>query len=112
MKHYSAERKASILRQMMVPTNKLVSALAREHGISEQTLYTWRRTLKAQGLPVPGNGKNAEEWSSKDKFGVVLETAGLNDVKGDLKLIQFWRSQRFKTDTPPLPAHAGFSLFS
>ena len=65
----------------MPPTNKLVSALAREHGISEQTLYTWRRTLKAQGLPVPGNGKNAEEWSSKDKFGVVLETAQLNEAE-------------------------------
>ena len=71
----------SILRQMMPPTNKLVSALAREHGISEQTLYTWRRTLKAQGLPVPGNGKNAEEWSSKDRFGIVLETAGLNEAE-------------------------------
>jgi transposase len=80
VKHYSAERKESILRQMMPPTNKLVSELAREHGISEQTLYTWRRILKAQGLPVPGNGKNAEEWSSKDKFGVVLETAGLNEA--------------------------------
>ncbi len=29
---------------------------------------------------MPGNGKNAEEWSSKDKFGVVLETAGLNEA--------------------------------
>ena len=36
--------------------------------------------MRAQGLPVPGNGKNAEEWSSKDKFGVVLETAGLNEA--------------------------------
>jgi transposase-like protein len=65
----------------MPPTNKLVSALAREHGISEQTLYTWRRNLQAQGVPVPGNGKQAEEWSSKDKFGVVLETAGLNEAE-------------------------------
>lgn len=61
--------------------NKLISELARENGISEQTLYTWRRNLKAQGVPVPGNGKNAEDWSSKDKFGVVLETAGLNEAE-------------------------------
>ena len=81
MKHYSAERKEALLRQMMPPTNKPISALARENGISEQTLYTWRRNLKAQGVPVPGNGKNAEEWSSKDKFGVVLETAGLNEAE-------------------------------
>ena len=65
----------------MPPSNKPVSVLAREHGISEQTLYTWRRELKSQGVPVPGNGKNAEEWSSKDKFGVVLETAQLNEAE-------------------------------
>lgn len=81
MKHYSAERKEALLRQMMPPMNRQISELARENGISEQTLYTWRRNLKEQGVPVPGNGKNAEEWSSKDKFGVVLETAGLNEAE-------------------------------
>lgn len=65
----------------MAPENKLLSELARENGISEQTLYNWRRQLKTEGVPVPGNGKNAEEWSSKDKFGVVLETAGLNEAE-------------------------------
>jgi transposase-like protein len=77
---YSAERKEAILKRMMPPENKLVSELARENGISEQTLYTWRRQLKSQGVPVPGNGKNAEEWSSADKFGVVLETAAMNEA--------------------------------
>lgn len=66
---------------MMPPMNKLISELLRENGIAEQTLYTWRRNLKAQGVSVPGNGKNAEEWSSRDKFGVVLETAGLNEAE-------------------------------
>jgi len=74
---------------MMPPSNKLVSVLAKEHGLSEQTLYTWRQSLKSQGVPVPGNGKNAEEWSSKDKFGVVLETAPLNEAE----LAQYCRSK-------------------
>ena len=39
---YSAERKEALLRQMMPPQNRLVSELARESGITEQTLYTWR----------------------------------------------------------------------
>lgn len=91
MKRYSAERKEAILRQMMPPMNKLVAALARENGISEQTLYNWRRTLKSQGVPVPGNGKNAEEWSSEDKFGVVLETAHLNEAQ----LAEYCRSKGF-----------------
>lgn len=62
----------------MPPQNKPVSELARESGITEQTLYTWRRQLRHQGTPVPGSGKNAEEWTSEDKFAVVLETAGFN----------------------------------
>ncbi len=73
----------------MPPENKLVSELARENCISEQTLYTWRRNLKSQGVPVPGNGKNAEEWSSSDKFGVVLETARMNEAE----LAEYCRSK-------------------
>jgi transposase-like protein len=63
---------------MMPPQNRPVSELARESGITEQTLYTWRRQLRNQGIAVPGSGKNAEEWTSEDKFAVVLETAALN----------------------------------
>lgn len=63
---------------MMPPQNRLVSELARESGITEQTLYTWRRQLRNQGIAVPGSGKNAEGWTSEDKFAVVLETAALN----------------------------------
>jgi transposase len=65
----------------MPPQNRPVSALAKENGISEQTLYTWRRNLQSQGVPVPGNGKNAVVWSSADKFGVVLETARMNEAE-------------------------------
>jgi transposase-like protein len=81
VKAYSAERKEAVLRRMMPPENKTVSELARETGITEQTLYTWRRQLKNQGMPVPGDGKNPEGWSSEDKFAVVLETAALNTAE-------------------------------
>lgn len=30
---------------------------------------------------MPGNGKNADDWSSADKFGVVLETAPMNETE-------------------------------
>lgn len=30
---------------------------------------------------MPGNGKRAEKWSSKDKFGVVPETAGMSEAE-------------------------------
>jgi transposase-like protein len=89
MNRYSEERKEAILRRMMAPENKLISELARENGISKQTLYNWQKKLHAKGMPVPGNGKNAEDWSSKDKFAVVLETASLNQAQ----LAEYCRSK-------------------
>jgi hypothetical protein len=49
-----------------------VRALPFQSG--EDPLYFATKFTSA-GVLVPGNGKKAEEWSSKDKFGVVLETA-------------------------------------
>jgi len=81
MNAYSAERKEALLRRMMLPENASVSLLARESGITEQTLYAWRRQVKERGMVVPGDGKNPEAWSSEDNFAVVLETAGLNTAE-------------------------------
>jgi len=41
VKSYSAERKEAVLRRMMPPENKAVAELARETGITEQTLMGW-----------------------------------------------------------------------
>jgi transposase-like protein len=81
MRTYPAERKEALVRRMMPPENAPVSALARETGITEQTLYTWRRQAKGQGVVVPGDGKHSDGWSSADKFAVVLETAALNTAE-------------------------------
>jgi hypothetical protein len=35
-------------------------------------LYVWCRKAKGKRLAVPGDGKNAEGWSSENKFAVVL----------------------------------------
>jgi transposase-like protein len=83
MKAYSAGRKEALARRMMPPENALVSALARETGITEQTLYTWRRHAKGQRLVVPGDGKSPGGWSSEEKFAVVQETAPFNAAELD-----------------------------
>ena len=36
--------------------------------------------FQVQGIPVPGDGRNAADWCSEDKFAVVLETAALNET--------------------------------
>ena len=59
MKYYSEERKQSALKKMMPPQNLPVSQLVKETGISDCTLYTWRKEARLKGVVVPGNGKNA-----------------------------------------------------
>ncbi len=63
---------------MMPPLNRKVLDLARETGITTVTLRTWRHQARAEGKVVPGDGKQADQWSSQDKFRVVLESASLN----------------------------------
>ena len=81
MKRYSEERKQSVLKKMMPPLNTPISQLVAETGISDCTLYTWRKECSLKGVVVPGNGKNAEEWSSENKFAVVVETLTLNEAE-------------------------------
>ena len=78
MKHYSPERKEAVIQKMMPPINIAIAALSAETGINQSTLYNWRKQAKGRGIAVPGDGKNAERWSSVDKFAVVLETTSLN----------------------------------
>jgi transposase len=81
VKHYSKERKEAVLKRMMPPENTPVPVLVEETGISGVTLYHWRKQARARGLVVPGDGRNPENWSSEDKFSVVLETATLNEAE-------------------------------
>ena len=81
MKHYSVQRKESALQKMMPPSNIPITQLSIEMGIGESTLYNWRKKVVNQGYLVSGDGKNTEQWSSANKFSVVLETASLNQAE-------------------------------
>ena len=79
MKRYSSERKEAVIQKMMPPSNTSISALSIETGITEATLYNWRKQAKNKGLAVPGDGKNAENWSSS-----VYTRAALGGVSREL----------------------------
>ncbi len=81
MPSYSEERKAAVLKKLLPPLNRSVPDVAKEEGISEQTLYNWRRQLRDKGLPVPGNEHNSEQWSAEARFAVVVETAALSEAE-------------------------------
>lgn len=77
--NYSNELKESILRRLLPPNSESISKVAREEGISEQTLRNWRDKARKEGRPAPGKDSTTEEWSTQDKFPVVVETAGFNE---------------------------------
>ncbi len=78
---YSEERKAAVIKRMMPPENTPVPVLVEETGISDVTLYHWRKQAREKGFVVPGDGRNPENWSPEDKFAVVLETASMNEAE-------------------------------
>jgi transposase-like protein len=77
---YSPERKEAVLRKMMPPHNRSIKQLAQEEGISEATLFNWRKQAREKGLLLPDGDNGPEGWSARDKFAAVLETAALNEA--------------------------------
>ena len=79
--NYSPEYKESLLRRMLPPNNESVSKIAKEEGISEQTLRNWRDKARKEGKAAPGIDATPDDWSTQDKFLIVVETASLNETE-------------------------------
>ncbi|MEP1214784.1 IS3 family transposase [Marinobacter sp.] len=79
MPRYSEERKASVLAKLSPPHSMTVAALARQEGISDQTLYNWRTQAREEGRPVPGSKAKSDQWSAEAKLATVIETAALSE---------------------------------
>ena len=77
MNQYPKERKESVLLKLLNPGGRSIAQLAKEEGISEQTLYAWRNQARASGANMPNNA-SPSRWDKQTKFAVVVETAGLN----------------------------------
>lgn len=78
MPRYSPERKEAVLKKLLPPYNRTAAEVAREEGLSLQTLYNWRNQEKQSGQPVPGKTHSSENWSSEAKLAVVIETSRLS----------------------------------
>lgn len=64
-----------MLRKLAPPMNLTVPEVAEAEGISTASLYDWRKQARERGEVLPSRGSAPEQWRSKDKFRVVLETA-------------------------------------
>ena len=80
-KRYSEEFKDSVVKRMMPPNPVPVPQLVKETGVSDVTLYKWRKDYRNRGMAVPADNSNPENWSAEDKLAVVIETAALNEAQ-------------------------------
>ncbi|WP_223265615.1 transposase [Pseudomonas chlororaphis] len=55
MARYSIEHREWVVRQMMPPLNRTVPELMEATGITDATLYAWRKQARAAGAVVPGD---------------------------------------------------------
>ena len=81
MKRYSVERKAAVLWKMLPPLNLSVTELAQQEGISDWTLYHWRKQAMAGGDMSAVSKRKSEGWSAESKLAAVVETALLSEVE-------------------------------
>lgn len=81
MAKYTKEKKEHALKLMSAPENRKVGEVSKLTGISDMTLYAWKKEATSRGQAVPGNGQNADEWSGADKLAILIETAVLSEVE-------------------------------
>ena len=75
---YSPERKNAILCKLLQSNNELVSNVAREEGIPEDTLYMWKR--KALNKDANPALLASLKMSSAERAMVFADVARLSDV--------------------------------
>src|SRR6266516_877009 len=88
MAHYSLERREFVVRRMFNEGISM-SALARETGIAEGTLYRWHHAAKPNGETVAVTKKQSEKHSASQKLASVMEAASLNEAE----LAEYCRKQ-------------------
>src|SRR5690606_37732294 len=71
-----------------------VAELARQEGISEPTLYTWRNKDKSEGRAVPGRKSTEEQWPAEGKPATVIETP----ARYEAELSQYCREKGLYPD--------------
>jgi len=69
-----------VLKKMLPPNNVSIAALSKEKGISDATLYLWRKQAREQGRLMPDSDTTPNGWTSRDKFSAVMETAAMSET--------------------------------
>jgi transposase-like protein len=69
---YSKRFKESVLRKVLPPENRNISEVAREMGISNQTIYNWKKMLE-NGSQLLHEESSPSSIGRLEKFNLLLE---------------------------------------
>ena len=55
--------------------------IQQETGIPMGTLKKWRMQIRDKGFAAPASNQKSEQWSTRDKYLTVVETAILSEIE-------------------------------
>ena len=112
---YDAALREAVRIRMSPPNRESVAQIARDTGITAQTIYNWRSQWQKQGQLVPASPKPPEQWSAADKLAAVIQAAGLSGTElGSFcrerglypKQVARWRQAAEDANGPSAPSMA------
>jgi transposase-like protein len=78
---YDTALRESVRLRMSPPNRESVAEIARDTGITTQTIYNWRSQWQKQGQLVPASPKPPEQWSAAVKLAAVIQSAELSGTE-------------------------------
>jgi len=78
---YSQGFKHSVLRRVLPPSNEMISSVARETGVSDQTIRNWLGHYNDGRMSVDTEGfePNPSQRGAREKFRLLLEGKQLSE---------------------------------
>ena len=80
MSKYGQALREAALRRILPPHSESMSIVARDYGISVQTLSNWKKMVLSGALTLDEE-EETEKLTSQDKFQIALETASLSEAE-------------------------------
>jgi len=112
---YDVALREAVRIRMSPPNRESVAEIARDTGITPQTIYNWRSQWQKRGQLVPASSKAPEQWSAADKLAAVIQAAGLSGTElGSFcrerglypKQVARWRQAAEDANGPSAPSMA------
>lgn len=76
---YSRSLKMSIIKRVLAPEACSVRSLSRETGVSEATIYNWKKQAMDGKLDIDSNDISPRFYSAKEKFHLLMSAAKLTE---------------------------------